>query len=200
MKIKLAASVAAFALGLAASAHAAADLTVDYGSTGTPYSADGSFQLVEAGNPFGDAPRTVVNDTGGTLSGSGSAAAITTPEFSIDLTFTTTGKSLFQADLSSALPDEPLSLSLFDGATLLKSATAPGGGTGSLAATPIVLSAGTYVLNISGALDPSLEAEGGFDFSGTAAAVPEPATWAMMLIGFGGLGAALRGSRRLAAA
>jgi hypothetical protein len=31
------------------------------------------------------------------------------------------------------------------------------------------------------------------------AAVPEPATWAMMLVGFGGLGAALRGRRRAAA-
>ncbi|THD53370.1 MAG: PEP-CTERM sorting domain-containing protein [Phenylobacterium sp.] len=31
-------------------------------------------------------------------------------------------------------------------------------------------------------------------------AVPEPASWALMLVGFGGLGAALRGSRRRAAA
>ena len=30
----------------------------------------------------------------------------------------------------------------------------------------------------------------------SAVGVPEPATWAMMLLGFGGLGAALRGSRR----
>ena len=30
--------------------------------------------------------------------------------------------------------------------------------------------------------------------------VPEPATWAMMLVGFGGLGAAMRSRRRLAAA
>ena len=36
--------------------------------------------------------------------------------------------------------------------------------------------------------------------SGTAAAVPEPATWAMMLVGFGGLGAAMRSRRKLAVA
>lgn len=33
----------------------------------------------------------------------------------------------------------------------------------------------------------------------TAPGVPEPATWTMLLLGFGGLGAALRRSRRLAA-
>ena len=32
--------------------------------------------------------------------------------------------------------------------------------------------------------------------SSTAGAVPEPATWSIMLVGFGGLGAALRASRR----
>jgi hypothetical protein len=32
------------------------------------------------------------------------------------------------------------------------------------------------------------------------AGVPEPATWAMMLVGFGGLGAAMRGRRKLAVA
>jgi hypothetical protein len=34
------------------------------------------------------------------------------------------------------------------------------------------------------------------DFTGGVAVVPEPATWALMLIGFGGLGAAMRHNRR----
>jgi hypothetical protein len=40
-----------------------------------------------------------------------------------------------------------------------------------------------------------------FDVSGVNGAIPEPATWAMMLVGFGGLGAAIRArrSRRVAA-
>jgi hypothetical protein len=40
---------------------------------------------------------------------------------------------------------------------------------------------------------------GNFDWSITSA-VPEPASWALMLLGFGGLGAALRSRRRMAAA
>jgi len=35
-----------------------------------------------------------------------------------------------------------------------------------------------------------------FDVNGGPAGVPEPATWAMMLVGFGGLGAAMRSKRR----
>ena len=35
-----------------------------------------------------------------------------------------------------------------------------------------------------------------FEFDIGQAAVPEPATWAMMLVGFGGMGAAIRAKRR----
>ena len=42
--------------------------------------------------------------------------------------------------------------------------------------------------------------ENWYGFTTGVAAVPEPATWAMMLVGFGGLGAAMRSSRRKQAA
>jgi hypothetical protein len=42
---------------------------------------------------------------------------------------------------------------------------------------------------------PLTDAEGGLD-NVSLTAVPEPASWAMMLVGFGGLGVAMRGRRR----
>ena len=41
---------------------------------------------------------------------------------------------------------------------------------------------------------------GGLDLPGHAGAVPEPSTWALMLMGFGGMGAMLRSTRRRQAA
>ena len=40
------------------------------------------------------------------------------------------------------------------------------------------------------------QASNTFQILGSIAGVPEPASWALMLVGFGGLGAALRRSRR----
>jgi len=37
---------------------------------------------------------------------------------------------------------------------------------------------------------------GGFFYTPVTGAVPEPATWAMMLLGFGGIGAAMRRRRK----
>lgn len=56
------------------------------------------------------------------------------------------------------------------------------------------LAPGSYRLSVSGT------ATGGGSFAGTvtilAAAVPEPATWAMMLVGFGAIGLSMRKRRR----
>jgi hypothetical protein len=186
------------ALGLAAgapAAQAAADLTIDYGSKAAPYSASGLYQIVEAGNRFGDTPRTVVDDEGGSLSGSGSAAPITSNDFEIDLNFQTLTESVFSAELEPLTSDPIVGLDLYKGSTLVASLSSTPAGLLILATD---IEPGAYTLRLTGEVlnpaDPTnLEAEGLFQFSGQpATAVPEPATWAMMLVGFGGLGAVLR--------
>lgn len=59
-----------------------------------------------------------------------------------------------------------------------------------------VLDAGSYVVTGTAPVSPFGSGEGAIALGG---GVPEPATWALMLLGFGGLGAALRRSRRQAA-
>ena len=54
-------------------------------------------------------------------------------------------------------------------------------------------------IDVTRYLDPSLQA-GGWTASFTSGGVPEPATWAMMLTGFGGLGALMRRRRALSVA
>jgi hypothetical protein len=55
-------------------------------------------------------------------------------------------------------------------------------------------SAGTFTLNINGV---SRAADAGFGGSVSMSAVPEPATWAMMLFGFGAVGYSMRGRRKI---
>ena len=56
----------------------------------------------------------------------------------------------------------------------------------------LFLPAGTYTLHIQGTRGSNASYEGGIAF----AAVPEPATWAMMLIGFGAVGYSMRRRRK----
>ena len=56
----------------------------------------------------------------------------------------------------------------------------------------LFLPAGTYTLHIQGTRGTNTSYIGGISF----AAVPEPATWAMMLMGFGAIGFAMRRRRR----
>jgi hypothetical protein len=49
---------------------------------------------------------------------------------------------------------------------------------------------------VSGSLDGPYASIGELTVNGNLAGVPEPTSWALMLVGFGGLGAALRRSRR----
>lgn len=69
------------------------------------------------------------------------------------------------------------------------------------AGNPTFNFAGTFNLGASEALGFGIDNAGNFNFDSTGinfrvAAVPEPATWAMMMIGFGAVGASMRYRRR----
>jgi hypothetical protein len=59
------------------------------------------------------------------------------------------------------------------------------------ALTDLALGAGTYTLNVAGTRGTTATFTGNISF----AAVPEPGTWAMMLLGFGAVGFAMRRRR-----
>jgi hypothetical protein len=58
------------------------------------------------------------------------------------------------------------------------------------------LGAGTYTLNIQGRPGTQSGSFGGSLAFSAANAVPEPGTWAMMLLGFGAMGVSLRRRRK----
>lgn len=58
----------------------------------------------------------------------------------------------------------------------------------------LLLDPGTYTLRITGTRGSNSQYSGGIAFA--AGAIPEPATWAMMLLGFGAVGYAMRRRRR----
>ena len=88
---------------------------------------------------------------------------------------------------------------LFTGITFNSAtgSTATGGGvsTAHVGLQPITLG-GTQHLVIRGTGGPDATYGGTATFILRAAAVPEPASWALMMVGFGGLGAVMRAKRR----
>ena len=85
------------------------------------------------------------------------------------------------------------------GNAFVKTSTDPGPEQWALT-TPLTLSAGDHTLFVNGNL---ANGPGNASYAGTlnlGAAVPEPATWGLMLLGFGGIGMALRRRRRPALA
>jgi hypothetical protein len=67
-----------------------------------------------------------------------------------------------------------------------------------------VISAGVHSINVHGIVVKTGAQQDAASFSGTLnlspVAVPEPATWGLMIVGFGGVGAMIRSRRRVAGA
>jgi hypothetical protein len=142
---------------------------------------------------------TTVATTGPTTVGSTttigySDANLASPNFSEAVVFTNTVAGLYAitlttsssaVDFSSAILNgggaNPLTKSVDDGTTEFWKF-----------ANPVTLAAGQYTLNILG----TNSGAGSLGGSITISAVPEPATWALMLLGFGGMGFALRRGRK----
>jgi hypothetical protein len=132
--------------------------------------------------------------------GSIAAVQVTKPN-TYDFTFTTTGKFdvlvQMQASMFRPVQPQPLAFTLFKGV--------PGSGV-AVASTPtltgpaidMVLAAGSYYLELL----PADIAKNNELVSGAlrVTAVPEPASWALMISGFGLLGLAARRRRSLAGA
>ncbi len=118
-----------------------------------------------------------------------------------DFTFTTIGatyKTLMQMQatvVGTGNPDN-LSFVLYKGLPGSGSFVANSGGT-TTAATLVTLTQGTYYMQLDRTAVPKELVTGGVTLLSS---VPEPATWAMMMVGVGGLGAVMRRRRGLVTA
>ena len=143
-------------------------------------------------------PTATTADNGAVSINFGSNPA-TSPTFSDSFTFTNTLAGLYTilvTTTDSALTFTGGSLTGTGGVNLaLTPGTSSVTGTSILGRAATQLGAGTYTLSLTGN-NPVV----GGSYAGTAfitpAAVPEPATWGMMLLGFGGIGFAIRRKRR----
>jgi hypothetical protein len=144
---------------------------------------------------------TLVANGDGTFSSEPWGNHVTTSTFTDVATFTVGAPSSTDATLTTILLNGLANVTftsvLLDGATLF-SLSASGDGVDHATLTPIDIAAGVHTITINGAL-----VGGGGTYAGvlnTGPQVPEPATWIMMILGMGMVGAGLRMRRRTKAA
>ena len=158
-------------------------------------SAAGAAVTVDSSTMVIDGPTTVADTT--TIGFT--EAQLTSPTFMENVVFTNTLAGLYSITLTTSSPAIDFTSAILTGGT---------GGSNSLVeisddgisefwrlANPITLDPAQYTLTINGN-NSGAGSLGGSITIRQAAAVPEPATWGMMLLGFGAAGFALRRSRR----
>jgi len=127
------------------------------------------------------------------------AAQVPTSSFTAWFNFTNDAAGLYDIVAQTSTSGEIINniwLTTSDGMTVL-AASLPGM-SNSLNLDNVSLGSGTYRLTFDGSGAANAAATGNFTFY--AAAVPEPATWALMLLGFAGVGVAMRRRRKPALA
>ena len=121
-----------------------------------------------------------------------------TPTFNGSFTFTNSDAEVYSILLGSSTPGVTFTAaSLFGVGGTPGTWNLSGGGTNVMQLAATLIAGGQYEFSFTGSNPNNSGVANG---NVTVSAVPEPATWAMMLIGFGGLGLAMRSRRRPALA
>jgi len=160
-----------------------------------------AFALLAASAPISATAAVLVADSGWHEDSIEAAGA---PSVNSDWTFTLAGAAILRINDGYGAGD---SYSLFDGATLLATTSfAPGEGDidgfdgnawtdVNFSRLSYLFGPGSYSLTITGDGAAGLPAGFGVRLDSVGSAVPEPATWAMMIGGFGAVGAVARRRR-----
>jgi hypothetical protein len=122
-----------------------------------------------------------------------SDASVTSPTFTATIDFANTLAGNYWLSLTTSTPDlffTALTVTPIIGSG---SITYVGGPTQAITLLPGSLGVGTYHLTFAGNSPTGGAESGNLTFR---LAVPEPGTWAMMLLGFGAIGLTMRGRRR----
>lgn len=147
---------------------------VTCGATPSPFEATVQFMNDVAGFYGLGLQTTATTNQSGIIASTDVDFFNSNPLFSSGAYLTTTG-----GDFIAALSPTAGSDDVFEGRTL----------------SGLFLDAGTYVIHVTGDRGNASSFTGTLNFAGQEGAVPEPATWAMMLLGFGAVGWQLRRRR-----
>jgi len=148
-------------------------------------------------------PITISVGGSGTQTG-GFTGIVTTPMFNDTATFTLTLPGNLDSQISTILLGgvanvnfTSVYLDVLDAAHMFHVTTQADGTDKAVLTPPIAVAAGAHTIFINGTLAGDIGSYGG-TINVAAAAVPEPATWAMMILGMGMVGFGLRMRRRTA--